>query len=399
MASGITVRDVMNADQLKCFKLLAGAGGLDNRVAKVGILDFEFAEGGQNHCVPLHWAPNEFVLSTLLYAKGGGASLLEAVKALSAARVSGMAIKNVFSLEISKDVLRFADENNFPIFIQTEDTPFFEDIIIYVNELIKSVLDHDAIGRKIDAILTDDIDGSQVKRLALEINHAFRNTFLASYFIPKDSRDQEQNRKLFLLISRKAEKFKGSGASIAGYRGGFFYILSEDNVSKIDPDAIVRNVCASIGLKESDFFVGRSEMLTDLSHLKKVLTQGLYASSYSRIFGRGVSDYRDLGVYQILFPSMNEEWTNDFYAATTARIAAYDAESDTNLLPVMLKYEEAGGNIRDVASHFFTHENTIRYRLGKIKKLFGPELSDREFSERLAIAAKIHRIKAASSDD
>lgn len=396
MTSGITVRDVMNTDQLKCFKLLAGAGGLDNRVAKVGILDFEFAEGGQEHCIELHWVPNEFVLSTLLYAKDNDTPLLAAVEKLYASHVSGMAIKNVFSLEIPKEVLRYADENKFPIFIQTENTPFFEDIIIYVSELLKSVSNHNAIGGKIDAILTGDIDGNQIKRLALEINQVFRNTFVASYFTPREQNGPNANRQLILLISRKSEKFKGTSASLVGHKGGFFHIFSEDDASKIDTEMIIRNTCAIVGLRENDFFIGRSEMLTDLSNFKKALIQALYASDYSRIFGRNISDYRDLGVYQLLFPSSQEEWTNDFYAATTARVAAADVENGSNLLSVMLKYEEVGGNIRDVAAHFFTHENTIRYRLGKIRKLFGLELSDREFSERLMIAAKIHRIKVAS---
>ena len=41
-----TIRDMMQLDVMKSLKLIAGKGGLDKEVTRVGILDFEFTRPG-----------------------------------------------------------------------------------------------------------------------------------------------------------------------------------------------------------------------------------------------------------------------------------------------------------------------------------------------------------------
>ena len=52
-----TVRDIMSIEKLKSLQLVAGEGGLERMISKVGILDYEFSRTNNPFYTDTHWLP------------------------------------------------------------------------------------------------------------------------------------------------------------------------------------------------------------------------------------------------------------------------------------------------------------------------------------------------------
>lgn len=68
--SVVSVRETITLKEFKAFKLITGESGLDNQVSSIGILDYEYAL--QDGDKPRKWTfrKRDFVISSLLFAKG-----------------------------------------------------------------------------------------------------------------------------------------------------------------------------------------------------------------------------------------------------------------------------------------------------------------------------------------
>ncbi|MDR3164689.1 MAG: PucR family transcriptional regulator [Synergistaceae bacterium] len=392
-----TIRDIINIDKLKSLKLIAGGKGLDNRVEKVGMLDYEFTKKGAPHNVETQWMPFDFVITTFLYAKENSELLIDAVKKLKSYGVSGIAVKNVFSLDIPAEVIRFANNNNFPFFIFTDNSLFFDDIIICVNNMVSQISDINVAEQKINVIRFGEHDKNQVKKLAREINYSFTDIFFCAYF---RCRDPERQNRLGTTITAAASRVRDiSGVSIVKYKDGFFYLVSEINVKKLAPEESVASLCKTLAVREGEYYIGISNIQFHLSDFRKALLQSIYAAEYCKITGDGRRAFRDLGIYQFLIPHADDEWLSDFYAAIVLPLIEHDTSRRGNILDFAMTYEMCYGNNREIARRHKIHDNTIRYRLKKIKSALGFAENDPSFEQQLLLALKLHRIKLAQDQN
>lgn len=59
-----------------------------------------------------------------------------------------------------------------------------------------------------------------------------------------------------------------------------------------------------------------------------------------------------------------------------ARIQAHDADQQTDYLQTLRAYLTSNGNISAMAARLHVHNNTVRYRVGRLAKDFGLDLDD-----------------------
>lgn len=385
----ITVQDIIHIEPLKSLKLIAGAGGLDHTVSKVGILDYEFTKRGNSLCTDGHWQQGEFVLTTFIYAKDNAVLMLDAIKRLRAEKTSGIAIKNVYSLEIPRDIIHYANTHHFPVFIFTDNSLFFENIIIAVNQFMTAMNDQNVIEENISTLLNGENDTNTIKRKALEINYALSEKYIIAYYGLKAGISVQ---KLNMLL-RCGYETLGRGKSLAKYKDGFFYIHSIDSSKKQPTTDIIHELEQKTGLDADDYHIGISEPQYFLANFKKGLQQSYYAAIYSRVIGAAFSYYASVGVYKLLLPYVDEDIYCEYYDMIISPIIEYDERNNTNLLETALMYEDCHGNITEVASRLCSHNNTVRYRIKKLAEILGMNAADGHFAEQLGLAVKLYRIR------
>lgn len=388
----ITILEVTKLSSFEHFKLVAGHRGLDRVVEKVGILDWEFAKTMEGETSDSEFIHGEFILSSLMFAKNNPELLIEMVKNLYQNGVSGLAVKDVYYKELPEDVLHFAEEHAFPIFLFS--TTYFEDIIMQVNEQIKSINDYESLETKVDLLVKMHLNKAIVRDVALEINSGFRECFFVIYL--KDKRFVSEERLVSDIQHMKSNKIVAASDSIIKYRQGILLIYTGEKLDQAAYQKKIKFILGAAGLHLENYYIGISNLhadnRTNLSNLGYGISESLFAGRTAEVEGTPVLYFREIGIYGILMPFHNELWVHNWYNSIIIPIQEHDAKFNTELLPTALKFVENDGKVLETAEAMFIHKNTIRYRLNKIKEILRMEESNLDFLEQLSVAMKLHKI-------
>lgn len=94
----------------------------------------------------------------------------------------------------------------------------------------------------------------------------------------------------------------------------------------------------------------------------------------------------ELDVYRLLYRCGHQEEMAAFCQEMLGSLMEHDADSGVDLLFTLRRFLEKGAAMRQTARSLFIHENTLRYRLGKIEEITGMDLRKPNHRFRLAMA-------------
>lgn len=380
---GITIYDATKLNTFRNFRLISGMSGLGNPIEKVGILDWEFfiKEEGQ-------FIKGEFVLSSLMFAKDNPDYILESVMDLVECGVSGLAVKNVYYNELPQEVVRFSNENDFPIFI-FDNSAYFEDIITEVMDKIRFAGNYELLETKVDILIKKQLDKVIVKEIAYEINSSFKDAFFSIYIKRRQYSDDKQ--VIAFLEQIKSSSPLSLYNTAMKYRGGILLIVTAEKLDSSELDLKADVLIKSLSIDSDAFYIGISNIHRDLSMLNVGINESLYAETTSEVMNVHLKKFSDIGLYSVILPYKDDIWMRSFYEGLTLPIKNYDEKYNTELFNTAVIYFEKDGNIIETANELFIHKNTVRYRLEKIKEILD---MDSGFYEQLAIAMKVYNVQS-----
>jgi hypothetical protein len=388
----LTVLEATKLGAFEHFKLVAGHRGLDRVIQKVGILDWEFAKILEGEPVDSEFIQGEFILSSLMFAKDHPELLIDLMKHLEKNNVSGMAIKDVYYQELPEEVVRFAEERALPIFLFS--TTYFEDIIMQVNERIKSINDYESLETKVDLLVKMHLNKAIVRDVALEINSSFRECFFTLYL--KEKRFVSEDKLISTIERLRTNKIVSPSDAIIKYRKGILLIYTADKLDKDEYQKKVKYILGVIGATAEDYYVGISNLhanaRTNLSDLGYGISESLFAGSTAEVSGKSLCYFKEIGIYGLIMPFHQEVWIHNWYNSIILPIQQHDEKYNTELMATALKFVEHDGKVQETAQALFVHKNTIWYRLNKIKEILHMEDKDLDFLEQLSVAIKLHKI-------
>ncbi|WP_432408371.1 PucR family transcriptional regulator [Wukongibacter sp. M2B1] len=383
----ITISDAMNLQTLKDFKLVAGEWGLNKKIDQMGILDHEIIDKIDN--IEVVFGQGDFVLTNFTAARNDVNLLIQSIKELIKARVSGLAIKNIFYSELPSEIIEYANEKSFPIFI-FDNKVYFEDIITDIIDAIRDNDNYELLETKVDIIIKNNISRTMIGELALEINSSFRENFIVVYC--KEKKYVNSTNIIRLLERYKRRRDKSIYNSVFKYRTGILIIFSYENMNEKKVVENIKKLMTDIGIDNSQYIIGISNNHFCLNELARGINEGLYAVNASEISDGSTTFYKDIGIYKVIMPHVNEVWMNEFYNEIITPLKNYDIKYNTQILTTAIKYIENDGNVKRTSQELFQHDNTIRYRINKIKEILDMEDLDGSFYEQLSIAIKIYKI-------
>lgn len=124
--------------------------------------------------------------------------------------------------------------------------------------------------------------------------------------------------------------------------------------------------------------VGISSSIERINELKRAYDEAVFAKNLgNRLFGRGKVTYNDdLGIFRLIsIPQEKEEILRD---KLLNRIYEYDKKRNGNLIETLEIFLDTGRSIKTTAEKLFTHPNTVKYRLKRIKEIAGEEVLENE---------------------
>lgn len=367
----VTVHEVLTLKSFNNFKLIAGVNGLNRIVNKGGFIDHEDSDIVRDVAFR-----NEFIFSNLPMIKDYPEKIVDFIQGFIDAGCAGFAIKTTFFKSIPDEAIQLANQNNFPVFLF--DNTYIEYLILEIEDVVNIRKKNEKKVDLIKSIETNTLNKTLIKEYALEINRHFKDSIVVCYI----SKIDEMLRTDLKLISQIISK-----SSIILQKEDSFVLIHSTTDNRLE------NLFRSAGLISQGYKIGVSHIISDLSNLDEGLFQAKVALKYAYFSDREVTYFEKLGVFQCLIPIMDNPHIHHYYESIINTLMEYDKRHHSELLNTAIAYIESDGDIKLTSDRLFQHNNTVRYRIRKIKEiLFINSLEGMKY-ETLAIAIQLYKLK------
>lgn len=382
-----TIKDVLNLEIMKDFKVVAGSGGLDRKIVATEILDFEFVKEVESYR-EIDFEGNSIVLSSLLFAKDKPEQVLNAIKKLVKMNVQALAYKPVFFRELPPEALQYANEMDFPILEFGRDE-FFEDILFSIRSLIEKSDALEQAEPLIDAMIQGKMTGDEVSESQETMNALLRPLAMAVYLKCGELTES----RVVELIRRgcPGDKLK-SKTYVGKHKDCILIILSQDEDKPSRFKALFEDVLIAYGLAGKAMIKGCSNVRPVFGQFDRCIREAYWAEKVAEIEKTEEMYYRDMGVYRLIASNMRERSTIEYMEEYLAPIFEEEGK-DGELFHTAVEYILAKGDMAKTAEQLYCHKNTIRYRIGKVQEKLDPEANEKTFYENLSAAVKIYLLE------
>ncbi len=385
----LTVYGAMKLNALRNFKLVAGHLGLDRRVTRTGILDYEFT-GKVPDEIANQFAAGEFILSSMLYAHQDEEALLEAVRKLITLKVAALAIKTIFFKELPESVRLLANEERFPIFLFDNST-FFEDVISEISESARTSDRLHQIEARLDTLMFRDLSREDIRTISLELNREFRNNLVVFHGKPRDPSESLSAERIHDAYHRN--KFRGEENLLTGYKEGIMLFISAESTELSIYQARLEDVLIHCGLVKEKLDIGCSGVHDALEGLSLAIREAVWAQKVSVVYPDRLTSFEDTGIYRLLMPHQDSLWSEAYHQKFLMPLQKQDAATGAELMKTAVVYISCNGSLKKTAEALYVHENTVRYRINNIHRLLCPEANELTFYEQLSSAIRLYVLK------
>lgn len=377
----ITIKEAIKKGYLGECKILCGKNGLDRMIEKVGILDYETVDE-----IPQFFQRNEIVLTSFLNIKNEKEKLNNYVAKFIEVGSAGLLIKGIHIDEIDDETKELCEYHDFTIIIF--EGVFFEDIILNIESTNQLEHDQNRLELKINQLIQGNLSHAMIRTFLLEINPYFHKNILVIYL----KKIIFQKRSNFKINYNRVEKQD----ELVKYQDGYIFLMSFEKINKMHMKDASLMKLRQIGFDIENLVIGMSNLHEDKGEANLAIKEALYANRHALTYDKTFEQFKDLGTDRIYLPLIENEWIQSYYETLLSPIILHDEKNKKDLLLTARLYVKYHGNIKAVATDLNQHDNTIRYRLNKIKELMECEHQD-ELYEQLTAAIRIYNLIKGSN--
>ena len=382
----LTVKDILELPSGQKMQLLAGGKGLNRPVVSVEIADYEFApdvEFAPGIELDLQNAmdPASFIITSFLFAKDDPSVILSTVKTMQEMGMAALAFKKIIYEELPAEVLEYAEKNDFPILAFGRDV-WFENIVF---DIMYAVQFDDKVylsEEKINTMLSGYMNRSELDIIRKGISLKLRQ-YVSVVYISGETIDAGRILRSFYLLKGFQEK-----GLMVRYGDGVFLIITSASDDIESHELIRKDFFEVLGI-DADTVCGMSDV-HDTVELDQAFRESRYGFITASIKKEPLVRFCDSGIHQVLLPALNHAEATAFAKKLLDGIG-----NNLDLIETARQYALLGGDITRVASSLHCHQNTIRYRLGRIRELTGlQDATDSELYLQLKSAMIIDSAKS-----
>ncbi|PRR82140.1 PucR family transcriptional regulator [Clostridium vincentii] len=402
----IMVKDILKFKSLQEMSLVGGERGLQKSI--------EWMYIGEYFTNPLEigqWLKGgEIVYITGVAIKDDTGQLIKLIQEINDKKAVGL-IVNVgpYIKKVPKEAIDVANELELPIFELPWETKLVEVSQEICNAIIVSNIEENSLTQFLSNILFGS--GEFGIDVLEKINYFGYNISrechigvvdiddFSGFIKNKEIKDEETISKVKLLFGKIVEDI------LEKYRLKVPLIYKNDCVIFLNRFEDARMVRLNSALREIQRIVSnRIEGITvsvgignpykDLKMMKQSLNEAEVALETIKCEGKQntVINYKDIGIYGLLFSIPNKETLREYYLDNLGALADHDVMNDSNLFQTLETYLEENCNITITAEKLFLHRNTLKYRIKKIEELLDCHLHDFNDCANLKIAVYIKKI-------
>ncbi len=395
--------DLMNLFPSTSIQLLGGADGLDRVVRWVYV-----AEATDSILYALNWlSGKELVIITGSSIGGDPASVItEFVKSCAKKHVSGIVINTGrYIPKVPEDAVRLADQLKLPLFVTPWETRLVEFTKDICTAIIDQAVENESANTLADSLLFGRTPLTENERLSLAAFGFERAPgYLVVVFQPEEETAGQGGAELrAYLVDFVRARFERE------HRQTLITGLSESVVAIVksaEGGDRYRRLLGAIAeymqkrFPDSTLRIGVGKVCRSLAEIPRSYHMAQQAIRVRRLDAQGpVACFEDIGLYSLLLSIEDNEVLRSYYRDLFAPILDYDRSNGTSLMHTLAAYIDHDARLAATAKALFIHENTLKYRLNKIKTLLGMEIGQLEEQCRISIGLKIARMLGEDLQD
>jgi sugar diacid utilization regulator len=159
-----------------------------------------------------------------------------------------------------------------------------------------------------------------------------------------------------------------------------------------DGEALFRSAAHHLGADTGVVAIGgRCSTPDELPRSFNEAIRALHIRQTSRT-PRGVAQFDQLGLYRILDAGGSRADVTSFVQEWLGGLIVYDDKRNADLVRTLSQFLECGGNYDRTAAALLIHRSTLRYRLGRIRKITGFNLGDVETRLNVHVATRAWQV-------
>lgn len=373
----VRIHNLLSLELFKGADIVAGVHGLENEIKRINFTDCPMPEDIMN--IGLIERGDLFI-NSLYVVKEDENKLYDFIKAFIACGCAGTIIITEYIKQLPLKVVDLCNENNFPVIFIVPNIPYAE-IIKTTMEMILEDKSDTILELRIEKLFESDVSKKTIVDTAHELNKHFIRYYATIYI--KIS-ELENIKKQLLISSIK----KATGIEPAKFKDGLFIIFNFDKTSILDSEII--KIESITNRYFENFHIGVSNVFSEIEQFNISLRQALLSMDIANIIDGKTVHYKDINVYKILYPLKGTDTLQDFYNDIMTPLTDYDIHYEKfELVKTIEAYIDNDGDYKKAAMHLNQHENTVRYRILKAKKILNLENNNFKFIEQVSIALKI----------
>lgn len=362
----VTVGDIYSLNQDKNLEILTGNSSLERVVTGISLLDYEFSDKD------LETIKDKVIISSFIFAKDDYKKVHDVICSLADNGAAVLGIKNVYCRTLKQETVDYAKSKNLSIFTFGHDV-YYENIITDVHKMLKGTNNSGRLTeQRVNSLVTWGRDTEELREQILGINNFFNEEHIVVYLKAKDAAVLKED--IALIEKAQNNRMILKQDSIFKFRKGFMYIATAKEVIKETPQAslnCIKILLSNLGIDMQKHFTGISGMATSMDFIDITMNESLYAVKFCELKQEDVVFFDEMDIYRIAFPLIDSPWGRRYYTNVIERIKEYDTEHNTDLMDTAIAYIDNEGNIKRTSELTFQHENTIRYKVKKIKEIIG----------------------------
>ncbi|RNB81211.1 PucR family transcriptional regulator [Brevibacillus fluminis] len=382
----VTVKDILALSPFHKAQIIAGANGMDNVIKRVSFSDSPYYESDD-----FILKDGIFCISSFYFAKQSVADMYEFIKRELKSNASGLCLTNEHISVLPDEIRNYCDQNQFPVIMVDNYVPY-ADIISGIMELIIIDQQNTLIENKIDALVRGQLDNTQTAKILSELNPHFQSQLTVIYCTPSIKSIKSSSAILSIL---KRNMF----ISAFEYKSGLLILVSykESTIQSIQEkiDYVIETIINYY--EESVIGISSNNNILECG---QAVNQALTAVNVRDSKNSNIIYYDKLGLVRLLTLFSGHKELEKFHNDILGPIFEYDKKTNqSNLFETIMSYIENGRDYKKTASALFLHENTIRYRVGKVQELLESISTNVDILEDISIAIKIYKLRKAERTD
>ena len=305
--------------------------------------------------------------------------LIPLVRMLSEHHAAGLIVNTGFYVnEISQPVVDLCDELGLPLLVVPWE--------IYITDMIKDL----SVRIFLQGMTDEQISAAFIKSIRSSDSVPAAREELLQYY------DVDGDFQIILMTIPGLDTMDTVDRKRIGYRMELFLENISHNCSFFYYDGSFVLVCNNlpanvttdvirdfrhrleVRMPEIKCFIGIGSRMKDLGNLSIAYKRARAALEMAVYTCRDCIRFDEMGVYRLLYLVPDEALLREMSSDLLRPLLLYDQKNDGQLLETLEKYLYFQGSYMAMAEDMFIHRNTLMYRMNKIRKLLGTDLSTAE---------------------